>query len=925
MKKALSILLTLVMLLGIVFSLPVTVYAEEGDGTGEDTGTLLYPEGDFYTDNGEWMYRYNSSDTITIIEYFSEKSEVEVPAYIDGKVVTEVASGVFTYTPYVTKLIIPETVIKIDYGIFWGGSDIAEFEIHQNNPVYEVRANAVVERDTDTLVIGSRNTKLTENDNIKVIGHGAFNYNNNITTFIIPDTVEKIDENAFLGCGSLESIEIPASVQEIGAGAFHQCSGLTVMQVAEGNPTYDSRGDCNAIIEKNTNTLLFGCNETVIPDTVTAIAYRAFYEQYGYTNADFHEGLVSIGEEAFFACEISEISIPKSLENIGVGAFSSCDNLYSITVAEGNSVYDSRNNCNAIIETETDKLITGCKKTVIPDGTDGVVTIGHSAFEGALLMYKMTVPASVTTIEEEAFFNCNGLRRLTIINPECEIQDIDLGEDPQPLGKDDFTCCGTISNSTTYVREGIVICAEQNSKAYYYSLYYGCPFININDISETKIYFVDSANWEQLKAEVLNDSNETIEEAQIHIGDRIESTITNDYGEDRTFAYYEITLDLFYDYIQFSNGGEDSTEIEEIIADRYYNQADGEWYSSLADIPDDSYDDDWEDICDHVDEDEVDNYCDICGEFIGKRLGEVIGYHMVLSDKLELFYHIQMSEEILADENAQVVFETPNGETKTYLVSQGVPDNEAEEDNVYIYSCEVAAKEMRSLIGATLVSGDDTESLMDYCVYYYLADIILSNYFDGYHTEEVSLVKALLNYGAASQMYFNYDTDKLANSIGYVEYETGEYIDVMTDEDKRLDDVYLDDFKGSVTGSEEGIEYYGSTISLESGTDIKHYFLIEKGTEIPVAKVYYKNGEMLGEYELKPNGDLYQLKIAGIFGQDLDEMYTVKIGGMTIEYGAFSYGAKAMEQQGAQYDTMKNVVKALHAYNIEAEEYLETV
>ena len=76
----------------------------------------------------------------------------------------------------------------------------------------------------------------------------------------------------------------------------------------------------------------------------------------------------------------------------------------SITVEEGNNTYDSRNNCNAIIETATNKLIVGCKSTVIPDN---VTTIGYKAFKGcSFKLTSITIPESVTMIEAEAFWDC---------------------------------------------------------------------------------------------------------------------------------------------------------------------------------------------------------------------------------------------------------------------------------------------------------------------------------------------------------------------------------------------------------------------------------------------------------------------------------------------------------------------------------------
>ena len=121
--------------------------------------------------------------------------------------------------------------------------------------------------------------------------------------------------------------------------------------------------------------------------------------------------MTSIGHEAFENCSsLTSLTIPNSVTSIGNYAFRYCSGLTSITVEKGNTKYDSRDNCNAIIETNTNKLIAGCKNTTIPNS---VTSIGGFAFEGCSGLTSITIPNSVTSIENGAFDGCSGLTSIT--------------------------------------------------------------------------------------------------------------------------------------------------------------------------------------------------------------------------------------------------------------------------------------------------------------------------------------------------------------------------------------------------------------------------------------------------------------------------------------------------------------------------------
>ena len=154
--------------------------------------------------------------------------------------------------------------------------------------------------------------------------------------------------------------------------------------------------------------------------SVTSISSAAFYGSYGLISVTIPNSVTSIGTYAFSGCSgLTSVTIPKSVTSISYGAFYDCSGLTSIIVAADNSYYDSRNNCNAIIETATNSLITGCMNTVIPNS---VTSIGSFAFKGCSGLTSVTIPDGVTTIYESAFAYCDKLVTLSIPSSVISIE-----------------------------------------------------------------------------------------------------------------------------------------------------------------------------------------------------------------------------------------------------------------------------------------------------------------------------------------------------------------------------------------------------------------------------------------------------------------------------------------------------------------------
>ena len=321
--------------------------------------------------------------------------------------VTSIGGSAFEGCSSLTSITIPNSVTSIGGSAFYGCSGLTSITI----------PNSVTSIGESAFQSCSGLISITIPNSVTSIGSSAFNGCSGLTSITIPNSVTSIGNSAFNGCSGLTSITIPNSVTSIGNSAFSDCSGLSSIIVNNGNTKYDSRDNCNAIIEKSSNTLVAGCKNTIIPNSVTSIGRYAFHGCSGLTSITIPNSVFYIGGLAFYGCSgLASITIGKNVRDIGEDmqetAFVQCSSLASIIVEEGNAKYDSRDNCNAIINTEYNTLITGCKGTIIPNN---VTKIEGGSFLGSGLT-SITIPNSVTSIGVMAFYECTGLTSITIPN-----------------------------------------------------------------------------------------------------------------------------------------------------------------------------------------------------------------------------------------------------------------------------------------------------------------------------------------------------------------------------------------------------------------------------------------------------------------------------------------------------------------------------
>lgn len=268
------------------------------------------------------------------------------------------------------------------------------------------------------------------------------------------------------------------------------------------------------------------------------------------------------------------------------------------------------------------------------------------------------------------------------------------------------------------------------------------------------------------------------------------------------------------------------------------------------------------------------------------NIGEHLAGHSIsLDGNIGVNFYMELDKSVIDDENAYMQFTLPNDKTSTVKVSEA-DKKTVDGKEYYVFSCKVAPKEIYDIITAQIITSDGIKGkLYEYSVKEY-ADYITSHSND-YYDDTINLVRAMMNYGNSAKAYFS-------NS------ETDDISEVTADN--------LKNFEKQISGTlPEGIEYYGSSLLLESETTVRHYFKAKEGTDV-------------SKYDFKEKNSYYYTDIPNISAGQLGTAKVTTIGNWSISYSPMSYAYDVLNSNTAS-DNLKNLIKALYLYNQAAEAY----
>ena len=743
------------------------------------------------------------------------------------------------------------------------------------------------------LMLGAQVKTVKFDGKVKKIGNYAFYGWSNLGEIELPESVEEIGNGAFIDCAKLSSITVGENVTKIGSAAFNGCRGLKKVimnaRLEEENAAFETAGNGEMEVIYGQGITKIGrlfCGSKIqkveIPEGVETIEESAFKSCKNLKQIELPESITKIGQDAFRDCTgVSYIKIgsPKCEYASGFGVFSGMGSSEGVTVEFGEKV------------TEIPRLMLGAQvKTVKFDGK--VKKIGNYAFYGWSNLGEIELPESVEEIGNGAFVGCAKLSSIT------------LGSNITTIGYNAFY---GLTNLTT-----VTLPSKLKDIA-------GNAFANCKNLKE---YIVSDENKDlSAKDGVLYGKDET-------------ELISYPAGKDDQTEFDMLSMNV--DTIR-EGAFDGNTALKSVKIGDDVQTIGEEAFANVSDaltlhVYKNSYADEY------AKENEVP--VEYLSEEVEEGTPVFRGASLSLAGTILINYYIEFPEDV-KDGRVEFDLVDDSGKTKSKVTatlkdaSKETITSGGKQYEYYKYSVSLTAKQMADKVlakaYATTADGKEVATRK----FYYSVEKYVSNKMKNTATKDSlkNVLASMVNYGAAAQNYFAYNTQHLADKLLY---DTT----IVTDENKKKLDSTLEGYQKTKEQMQQYIRTItevenpktriaGIALDLKSTVSIR--VIVPKDITSADNKIAYTVGDGTAVKYLKlQNYDAtyYYADITGIVAKNLDDMYHIYVCDASgnqisniVNYGVMSYAIQKWESEN---EDLVNLVKKLQVYNVAAQKYFES-